>query len=452
MQPVKKLLIGLDLGTTGLKGVLTDTHGNVLAAETVETDLSEPRPGWVELDPKAHFARICGVIKKLADNAQGDIAAVAAAGATGNTLLTSSSGEPLTPVINWMDQRCRNKPPSALKGLSARDVAAVAGWPCIETFPLAHLAWLKDNLPRVYSAAGHCGMFADWLIFRLSGRWLLDYSSATTFHLQNQLSRTYHRPFLERLALSTEKLPELLGSGVKAGTLLPECSAQTGLSKTTQVVTGCFDHPAAARAAGVLQPGRLMLSCGTSWVGFMPHDDRGELINAGLLCDPFTSGEDDGVWGGIFSVPCIGRNIQWYIDNQVAPGEADQMRIFNESADRAAPGAGGLTIDLSAEPAHVNGSRANISRAVMESAAKLLKEKIIVLRRCGFRYDKAVLVGGPAESPVWPRIIADITGLELSVSSRHAGARGAAMLAGIGAGIYHNEQHALSLREVNNDC
>ena len=126
------------------------------------------------------------------------------------------------------------------------------------------------------------------------------------------------------------------------------------------------------------------------------------------------------------------------------------MRIFNESAAGADAGAGGLVIDLRNPPQRVDASRKNISRAVMEGAARLLNGKIEDLRMRGFQYEHATLVGGPTSSSIWPDIIAETTGMDLTVGSRHAGAEGAAMLAGIGAGLYEDEQAALAAKGGEN--
>jgi xylulokinase len=427
-------LIGLDLGTSAIKGVLTDRRGAILAEAGADTCLLHPRDGWVEVEPEAHYRKVCQVIRELAGVAPGDVAALAMAAASGNTLLCAADGTPLLNIINWMDRRAELQPPAALADLTVPEVMQVTGWPCVHSFPLGHLAWLREQRPEFYRAAGHYGMDTDWLLYRLTGQWVMDHSTATTFHLQEQTSGTYYEPFLQRLDLPRHKLPTLLRSGLEVGPLTVTAGRDTGLSPRTAVVTGCFDHPAAARAVGVLTPGRLMLSCGTSWVGFTPCLDRQSILAAQLLCDPFLAGSG-GAWGGIFSVPSIGPTIDWYIDHLIAPGERDRRRIFNELAAQAAPGADGLEIDLRQPPRPIAAERRNISRAVMEGAARLLNAKIVALRAHGFRYDRAVLVGGPASSPIWPRIVAEITGIEVSVGSRSAGAHGAAILAGIGMGL-----------------
>ena len=125
----------------------------------------------------------------------------------------------------------------------------------------------------------------------------------------------------------------------------------------------------------------------------------------------------------------------WYIDNVIAPGEADKMRLFDEAAAQAEPGAGGVVIDLREPPRTLRASRANVSRAVMEGASRLLNEKLQELRPKGFRYDRVVMVGGPSRSQVWSEIVAETTGLAVTTNGRSAGARGAALLAGVGIGL-----------------
>ncbi|MCE9613933.1 MAG: hypothetical protein K8T26_06620 [Lentisphaerae bacterium] len=436
------LLIGLDLGTSAIKGVLMDARGQVLAEAGAETRFLHPHPGWVDIDPDAHYANVCRVLRALAAAAPGDVTALAMAAASGNTLLTDDAGTPLTTIISWMDARAQQAPPAVLAGLPAAEVARITGWPCVDCLPLAHLAWMREQRPGLWARVAHAGMDTDWLLHRLTGRWMMDVSTATTFHLVDQVAGVYHAPFLAHLGLRRDQLSPLAPVGVAVGALTASAQNDTGLRKSTTVVTGCFDHPAAARAVGVLAPGQLMLSCGTSWVGFMPCLERQAVLEAQLLCDPFLAPRG-GPWGGMFSIPQIGTTIEWYITHVIAPGERDPIRCFNESAAEALPGAGGLEIDLRAAPQPVSGSRANVSRAVMEGAARLLNARLLALKDRGWAYDRAVMVGGPAASPVWPRIVSEITGLGLSVGGRSAGARGAALLAGIGTGMFRDEQDAV---------
>jgi sugar (pentulose or hexulose) kinase len=422
--------------------VVTDSRGRILAEAETGVRLLTPRTGWVELDPEDRYRGVCHVIRELSAAAAPDsVAALAMAAASGNTLLTDATGAPLASIVNWMDRRAEQQPLAALADLDVAEVARIAGWPCVRSFPLAHLAWMREHRPDLYERAAHVGMDTDWLLFRLTGAWKMDHSTATTFHLQSQTARAFHEPFLRRLALPRHKLSDLVPSGSAVGPLTPGAARDTGLTTRAVAVAGSFDHPAAARAAGVLRPGQLLLSCGTSWVGFTPRASRNDLLEASLLCDPFLS-DRGGPWGGMFSVPHIGRAIDWYADCVAGAGEKDRFRVFDELAAAAPPGAEGVTIDLREPPRTVAADRRNISRAVMEGAARLLADRLRELAPHGFRFERAVLVGGAARSSVWPGIIAAEAGLRLDVGTRHAGALGAAMLAGIGAGLYRDEGDA----------
>ena len=432
--------IGLDLGTSAIKGVLIDSEGRVLAEAVAGTSLLRPQNGWVEVDPEQHYQNVCQVSRELAAAADGEILALAMAAASGNTLLTDAEGVPLTRIINWMDGRAEQQLPAVLSELTAAEVAQITGWPCVSSFPLAHLAWLREHAPDLFNSAGHYAMDTDWLLYRLTGRWMMDHSTAATFHLQQQTSGCYHEPLLRMLEIPQKKLSLLVPCGTLVGLLTGPAVRDTGLSARTMVMTGCFDHAAAARSVGVLTPGQLMLSCGTSWVGFAPLMDRQVILDAGLLCDPFLS-SDGGPWGGIFSVPAIGPTIDWYVDNVIAAGEKDRMRIFNESAAEATPGAGGLEIDLREPPRKIEASPAQVSRAVMESAARLLNHKIQEMQAYGFLYDSAVMVGGPSKSPIWPKIVADITGIAVEVGNHLSAAHGAAILAGEALRTSENEHY-----------
>ncbi|MFA7174020.1 MAG: FGGY family carbohydrate kinase [Kiritimatiellia bacterium] len=432
----EQFIIGLDIGTSALKGVLTDRCGKVLAEASAATHLLYPQEGWVEFDAEEHYRNVCQILRKLATAASGEVTALAMAAASGNTLLSATNGAPLGRVISWMDQRSVQDPSTLLKGFAEAEVRQITGWPCVTSFPLSHLAWLYENKLQLYKSAAHIGMDTDWLLYRLTSEWKMDHSTATTFHLQEQMSGIYHKPYLKQLEIEQEKLSTLVRSGMAIGPLTRRAAVDTGLSEQTMVVSGCFDHPAAARATGVLEPGQLLLSCGTSWVGFVPMQERQAVLDAGLLCDPFLK-DGQGVWGGMFSVPQIGQKIDWYVEHLIAPGEkvSERMRAFDSLAAQAEPGASGLEIDLRAPVQKIDGDRANISRAVMEGAARLLNEKILKLAERGFRYSHAVMVGGPSRSPVWPGIVAGITGIDVTAGDRSAGARGAAMLAAEGVGL-----------------
>jgi sugar (pentulose or hexulose) kinase len=201
--------------------------------------------------------------------------------------------------------------------------------------------------------------------------------------------------------------------------------------------------------------GDLLLSCGTSWVAFYPVEDRNLAISQGLLVDSFLSPE--GPWATMYSLPEIGRRIDWYIENLVLKEKEnpkEKYTIFNESSEEAPPGARGLYINPFLDSKHIpqteidlyaGRSREEIARAVMEGPALRMRYNIERLAEAGIKADRIAMVGGPSESPSWPRIVAEITGLELKlINGQTAGAVGAAMLAAIGAGLFKDEGEAFA--------
>ncbi|MBN1675567.1 MAG: hypothetical protein JXR37_31285 [Kiritimatiellae bacterium] len=447
------LLIGLDLGTSAIKGVLVSSEGELLARERCATRLNRPAPGRVEFSAEDYFESVCEILRRLAGAAPAgaNVKALSMAAASGNTLLLDEEGRPLGPAISWMDERACGEA-GLLPGIDTAGVHEVVGWPWSGLFPLAHLAWLRRHEPATWARARVYAMNLTHVLHALCGELAVDPSTATTFYLQDQAGNCWHRPFLDALGIDESALPARGRSGAVLGRLTPDAADRTSLPADTPVVLGAFDHPCAARGTGVLRPGDMLLSCGTSWVGFYPIAERRLGIANRLLVDPFLA--PDGPWAAMFSLPRIGVAVDTYIDRLVISamtGEAPQDRYatFNEQAARSPAGANGLTLDLKVNPepapAHIERitrayTPADAARAVMESLARALAERLRQLAQAGMTAEKITMVGGPAESPVWPQIVADITGLTLHLfGGQHAGALGAAVLAGIGAGLYANE-------------
>ncbi len=459
------LLIGLDVGTSAVKGVLLSIEGDIIAQGKRMTQFLHPQPDFVELSPEAHYRTVCDLIRELVSRAPSgsSIVALSMAAASGNTLLLDKAGQPLTNIISWLDQRAVKTAHELLPKFDFEQVHSIVGWPWVGSFPFGHLAWLKNNAPEKYKTASHYGMNSDYVLFRLTGKWGMDPSTATTFYLQDQRKRQWYQPYLGRLEIFEENLSELLPSGSVLGPLTPQAAEDTDLSKETLVVLGAFDHPCAARGTGMLKPGDLLLSCGTSWVGFYPLESRDLALAQKLLIDPFLSPE--GSWGAMFSLARVGTTIDWYVDNLILqPGDnsADKYSLFSASSQQTPPGANGLYInpcqDISSLPEKVaklktRYPREEIARAVMEGVAFEMKRKMQELAETGLPAERIAMVGGPAESPVWPRIVAEITGLELRlINGQNAGAVGAAILAGIGAGIFRDEFEAFVGMGENAAC
>lgn len=439
-------LMGLDIGTSAVKGVLLGSEGIVVSREQNETRIQIGREGVIQFDADELYKIVAGVIRKLSSKLPvgTSISGLSISSASGNTLLVDDEGKPMLPAFSWMDTRVKDDIQAVFGELKGDEVHQLVGWPLIPTFPLAHLSWLKRHKPELLKQSSRVCMSTDYILYKLTGEWGIDSSTATTFYLQDQQAVEWHLPYLQKLGIAKEKLPKIYAPATVLGRIQPEAVQETGLSTETTVVLGSFDHPSAARGAGVLDEGQLLLSCGTSWVGFYPLKDRNKAIRQALLTDPFL--QPEGAWGAMFALSAISTSVDNYVRKYIS-STADRYEEFSRLAAAAQPGAGGLMINPQSDgdfSSPEGQSKANIARALMEGTAYLLKKKIEELKTAGMPVHSATMVGGPSETFPWPQIVADVLEIELStVNGSCAGAVGSAIMAGIGLGLYKDEREAL---------
>jgi len=456
------LFIGLDVGTSAVKGVLVSAEGRKLARARRPTRHLHPQEGWTELDPEEHVGNVFALIRELAAAVPAGerVRGISMAFASGNLMLLGREGRPLYNVLSWLDGRSVGRTEELLPGLDREEFHRIVGWPYTELFPLTQLAWFRKNRREAWARLGRVCMDNDYLGFRLTGRWGLDPSTATTFYLQDQVARRWHRPYLDLLGIDESLLSPILDSGAVLGPLAREAAAATGLGEETLVVLGAFDHPCAARGTGVVEEGELLLSCGTSWVNYYPLYDRGLAVRMGMLVDPFL--QPAGPWGCMAALTAVGVTIDRHIEAAVLqPGEdpARKYEVFNAAAAAAPPGARGLYLDLYRDsgsflrqaaseggaPQTDARTREDTARALMEAAAFELRLQGDRLAEVGIVANRITMVGGPTESPVWPRIVAEVEGLPLRlINGQTAGAMGAAMLAAVGCGLFGDEREAFA--------
>lgn len=415
--------IGIDIGTSAIKGALLSKSGAILATLTRSTELERPHPGEVVFSSERCYEILCTTLQTLAKNEKaGHIRAVSISGATGDTLLLGQDGRPLLPTLHWMDTRSVEDPSVDPASMTPSDIYRISGWPWFRMFPLAHLAWLKKHQESAYRQAHRVGMNLTYQYYRLCGAWAIDPSTATTFYLQDQQHQKWHQPYLDWLELDAAKLPELLTSGNCIGHVSHQAASETGLPEGCAVVLGAFDHPSAARGAGTTRLGDLLLSLGTSWVGFYPVSDRATALKQNMLVDPFLSG-DSGPWGAMFSLAKAGEKLneallQAYPE---APNDATRYGLIERDLRQTMTGT----------------SPTNNAVIMIRELIESMHERIIAYSREGIVAKRIVLVGGPSANQAIVDLIKQIMGkpIEVAPASGHSGAVGAARLAAKGISL-----------------
>lgn len=438
------MLIGLDIGTSSVKGILATNDGNIVKTAHKGFSYTYLENGGVEISADDYIDACFSAIKELASEQKID--GFCASSASGNLLLLDKDNKPITPIFNWQDTRVINEAKEILGEMDTVEFYKKTGWPfSYKTFPLALLCYIKKHTPEKIQNCGKVCMSTEYLYFMLTGKWGISTSAGTPFYLIDQKSGKYIPEILDKIGIDESKLPPVMSCGSVIGGSTEEAEKLCGLKKNTPVMLGSFDHPSAARGVGVLNEGQMLLSCGTSWVAFIPVKDRTIIEKTKALIDPFLSVKG-GCWGAMVSASSLSERIALYVNRYIDDSE-NAYKTLSELAEKNT--SNGLLIDVRNEPDDSmmeNYSKGNVARAIMESAVRILKEKISVFEGAGIKTNAAVMVGGPSENPMWRKIILEICGISVKVKhGAYAGAVGAAALAGMGIGLFDGESEAASV-------
>ena len=453
--------IGLDLGSTAIKGVAVSAAGQIVAsASTAIQRLPAADSACFEIDPEAFIISIFKLIAQLSSGS-GKVRGISWVSASGNVLLLDDENMPLAPMISWLDERpLDGSIEAAFSSIDPDQVYRTVGWPLSRQFPFGRLLWLRKNQPDLLGRCTRICTGNDWLGLRLTGNWVIDRSTGSTMYVYDQMAVKKHEANLASLGLAPELFPELLESGTSFGRIRAEAQSATGLDESSEAVLGSFDHPGAARALGIHRPDQLLLSCGTSWVGLVVLPDRTAGLDARLLLDPYESGSG-GKWCGMFSLMGIGKRIDAWFDTIFAVGQKlipelkqdsaagtaagtqSKFVLMNQLAAAVDPSGSIPEIDLAAmrpeQPRVVSmlsgfGPGA-VFRGLMESTAFEFRRMLEERWPLSESMKEVMMVGGPANSLIWRQIVADAMNRPLAVRfASHAGAVGAAMMAARGTG------------------
>jgi len=430
---VTQALVGLDVGTTGVKAVALSPDGGVLARVEHGYPLSAPQPGWAEQDPEDWW--------RAAEAALGELSVEPAAiGLTGQMhgLVTLDEHDRiLRPAILWNDQRTGAECREIEERVGAERLLELTGNPALTGFTAPKLLWLRRHEPDTYARIRHVLLPKDYVRLRLTGEHATDVADASGTLLFDVGARRWSEPMLEALELPPEWLPRALES--------PETSGET--AQGTPVAAGAGDQAASAVGVGVHEPGTTAVTIGTSGVVFAPlpgfaPESRGRLH---VFCHAVPDR-----WHAMGVMLSAAGSLRWFRD-VLAPGEPFD-RLTAEAAE-VEPGAEGVLFlpyltgertphaDPDARGAFAGlaatHGRGALVRAVLEGVAYGLRDSLELLTELGEPPASARVSGGAARSGLWLRIVASVLGIPLERPAVEEGAAfGAALLAGVAGGVF----------------
>lgn len=464
-------LLAIDLGTGSCRAVIFATDGRQVAIGQREwSHAALPGvPGSQVFDTEHNWRLICDCIREaLATGGlrSSEIGAVSATSMREGMVLYDVAGREIWACPN-VDSRAADEAAELVSSGQARRIFETGGdWVSI-TSP-ARFRWIRNHQPEVFAAIAHMGMLSDWVLYRLTGRYVTDPSSGSSSDLFDLRARSWSPEILEMVGLSPSIVPEVLEPGQVVGPLHARAAEETGLAAGTPVVVGGADTQLGLVGIGVVGGDRLTLVGGSFWqltaVTDAPLIDPQARVRT--LCHAVPGHwmtEGIGFYCGIA--------LRWFRDAFCEPEAAEAARrgvdpyvVMEEEAARVPPGSNGVTAIFSnvmnvkrwvqASPSFVGfdvdqpagSNRAACIRALEEQAAYASRGHLAIIRELtGRSYDEVVLTGGAAKGSLWPQIVADVLGLTVRLPEvKESTALGAAMYAGIGSGAYATLDQAIA--------
>ncbi len=442
-------VIGCDVGSQSLKGVLVDTEGANVADATASYELSFPQPGWAEQDPDDWLRALRAVVSALLERggiAAADVGALGLASQVDGVVAVDARGRHLRPTIVWMDRRAEAQRRALGERIPAQRIFDITGLNLDSSHVAPKILWLRDEEPEAYRDASAFLLPGSYLVYRLTGEMVVDYSNASSTMLYDVRSKDWAAEMLSAADLDPVRLGRVAPADEVAGVLTEDAAREVGLEPGTKVVVGCGDEHGACLGAGLVVPDLICDITGTAEPVCAAADEP-VFDETGLV--ETHAHADSRLW--LIENPGFvsGGSIRWYSDNVARAGYDEMTR----EAVGVPPGSEGLVflpcLSGAMTPTWNGNARgvfhglsmrhrlAHMTRAVFEGCSFGFRDVVDRFGEMGIGGEEVRVVGGGADSPFWCQIKADATGRTLrALKSREATATGAAMLAGVAEGTY----------------
>ncbi|HEU4558665.1 MAG TPA: xylulokinase [Longimicrobium sp.] len=446
--------LGVDVGTSGVKAILVDPAGEVVASATTALTLATPRPGWAEQDPEAWWRASVASISQVVGAAHGvRVAGVGISGQMHSSVFLDGAGEVIRPALLWCDGRTTAECAEITQRVGGEDrLRDLAANPALEGFTLPKVLWLRNHEPQAFGRLATVLLAKDYVRHRLTGALATEPSDASATLMYDTARLRWSDEIMEAMDLPTSLLPVVGGSHEILGRVTVAAAGLTGLPEGTPVVGGGADNACGAAGVGVVMPGEAVASWGTSGTVLAPtarpHVDPG--MRAHTFCHVVP-----GTWYLMGVILSAGGAFAWHreqLARELATAANAHARLDAE-ADTIAPGAEGLTFlpylqgertphrDASARGAFIGltlaHTRAHMTRAVLEGVCFAMRDSVSILQELGVAPGELLLTGGGAKSAFLRRLQSEVYGLPVKTVNREEGpAYGAALLAAVGTGAF----------------
>ncbi|MFQ6095296.1 MAG: xylulokinase [Candidatus Bathyarchaeia archaeon] len=458
-------LVGIDLGTSSAKVLVIDEYGNLLAQASSGYPISTPASEWAEQNPEDWWSAVKEAVRKALRSRKVKPAQISAIGLSGQmhgTVLLGKKSEPLRPAIIWADRRSRSQCEEIYGTIGRKKVLEVTCNPVMPGFMAPSLLWVKENEPSIFKRVHRVLLPKDYVRFRLTGSYATDFSDASATLLFDVRRREWSRETISVLDFQPEFFPKAYESIDVVGEVSREGSRETSLPIGVEVVAGGGDSPVGAVGCGVVETGIVSSNIGSAGQIFTVLDEL--KFDPKLRIHTFCHAAP-GKWYIQGAILAAGLALSWFIENLglkelLKTSRVDPYSLLLKEAASVEPGSDGLIFVpylLGERSPHMDPRargvffglslthrRAHMVRAIMEGVVYALRDSLEIFKELGVTVDRIVARGGGAKSKLWRQIQADVFNLDVvTVRVREEAAFGAALLAGVGSGIYKDLREAV---------
>jgi xylulokinase len=450
-------LLGIDVGTGGTRAVILSETGKLLASATHEHPaFTSPQLGWAEQDPRDWWRAAGGAIKEALQKTGltgEDISCIGLAGQMHGAVLLDENNQVLRPALIWCDQRTQAQCDWLNETIGAQRIIELTCNPALTNFTLTKLLWVRQHEPETWKRFRRVLLPKDYVRFRLTGEQAIDMADASGTLMLDVAHRRWSEAMMSAAGLPLSCLPRLFESPEVCSRISAEGAAATGLKVGTSVVAGAGDQAGGAVGMGIVRPGSVSATIGTSGVVFAATDHP--AMDAQGRVHTFCHAIPQ-QWHVMGVTQAAGLSLRWFRDllgsgvsyaeltseaGKVPSGSAGVLwapYLMGERTPYLDPKARGALVGFTASH-----TRGHVVRAILEGVAFSLKDTFTLFEGMQVPVSSIRLGGGGARSELWRQIQVDVYGHEVEIVEVEEGAAyGAALLAGVGAKHWNSVEEA----------
>ena len=467
---MKRYLLGIDIGTSACKVAVFNREGEVIATASGEYPVYYPKLGWAQQNVEEWWAAVSSAIRSLFKNYEispEEVGGIGIDGQSWSAIPIDKEGNVLANTPIWMDTRAAQICQRLNDEIGADKIFELTGNSLQPSYTTAKILWYQENLPHIYPKIDKILQSNSYIVYKLTGAVTHDMSQGYGIHCFDMRKGEWNLEMCERLGIPPRFLPELYPCHQVVGVVHNQAAKETGLCAGIPVVAGGLDAACGTLGAGVIHPGET-------------QEQGGQAGGMSICIDEYRA--DPRLIMGYHVIPnhwllqggtVGGGGVMRWMEKELGAYERlegerlhkSSLELFNEMAQEVPAGSEGLVFlpYMAGERSPIwdphskgvyfgldyNKTKGHLIRSAMEGVAFSLKHNIEVAKEAGAELKVLRAMGGAANSLLWTQIKSDVTGLPIVVpSSDTATTLGAAILAGVGVGMYESFEEAVKLTVV----